>query len=324
MHVLIADKFEAFGIEQLQRAGCKVTYEPELNGSSLESRVRDVGCETLVVRSTKVPRPVLDAGSKLKLVIRAGAGVDTIDVAAATARNIRVSNCPGLNSVAVAELTMGLMIALDRRIVDEATDLRRGIWKKKEYSKARGLKGRTLGIVGLGRIGREVARRAAAFEMKMLYTDVFPQQDVEERYGMRRVPLETLLAQSDFVTLHVPGGTTTRHLIGRELLALMRPTSYIINCSRGGVIDEEALSEALECGKLAGAALDVWEIEPEGPEGTFKDPTAREPHVYGTHHVGASTEQAQLAVAEETVRIARTFMDTGKALNCVNLAPAGI
>jgi D-3-phosphoglycerate dehydrogenase len=324
MRVLIADKFEPFGIDELKRAGCEVLYEPDVKGPALARRVRETDCDVLVVRSTQVPREALDAASKLKLVVRAGAGVDTIDVPAATVRNIRVCNCPGMNSVAVAELTIGLMIALDRRIVDETSDLRRGIWKKKEYSKARGLKGRTLGIVGLGRIGREVARRAAAFEMKLLYTDVLPQQDLEERLAMRRVPLEMLLQQSDFVTLHVPGGPATRHLIGREQLALMRPTAFIINCSRGGVIDEQALAEALESGKLAGAALDVWEVEPAEPEGEFKDPTGREPRVYGTHHVGASTEQAQLAVAEETVRIVRTFMNTGKALNCVNLAPAGI
>lgn len=318
MRVLIVDKFETYGIDEMKRAGCEVLYEPGLKGPDLVARTRDSGCGVLIVRSTKVPREVIEAASDLAMIIRAGAGVDTIDVQTATQRNIKVCNCPGMNSVAVAELTMGLMIALDRRIVDETTDLRHGIWKKREYSKARGLKGRTLGIVGLGRIGVEVARRAAAFEMKLLYADVRENADIARSLGMRYVPLDALLAESDYVTLHVPGGSETRHMIGTDHLARMKPTAYLINCSRGGVVDEAALAKALESGKLAGAALDVWEIEPEAPEGEFKDPAGREPRIYGTHHVGASTEQAQLAVAEETVRILRTFIKTGKVLNCVN------
>jgi len=318
MRVLIVDKFEKFGIDEMKRAGCDVLYEPGLKGPELARRLRESGSSALVVRSTKVPGEVIEAGPNLAMIIRAGAGVDTIDVPAATRRNIRVCNCPGMNSVAVAELTLGLMIALDRRIVDETSDLRRGLWKKREYSQARGLKGRTLGIVGLGRIGAEVAKRAAAFEMKLLYADVTPRPDLEAALGLKRVAIESLLAGSDYVTLHVPGGAETRHLIGREHLGRMKPTAFLINCSRGGVIDEQALAEALESGRLAGAALDTWEIEPETPEGEFKDPAGREPRVYGTHHVGASTEQAQTAIAEETVRILRTFMSTGKVLNCVN------
>lgn len=316
--VFIADKFESFGVDELKRLGCEVIYKPGTQGPDLVAAVRDSGCQLLVVRSTKVPREVLDAGTDLGMIIRAGAGVDTIDVAHASTKGIRVCNCPGMNSVAVAELTLGLMIALDRRIVDETDDLRRGVWNKKEYSKARGLKGRTLGIVGLGRIGAEVAKRAAAFDMQIIYTDVVQRQDLEKELALRQVTFEALLKESDFITLHVPGGDTTRHLIGRAELAKMKPTSFIINCSRGGVVDETALSEAIRNGKLAGAALDVFEIEPAGAEGEFKDPVPQTPHVYGTHHVGASTEQAQTAVAEETVRIVRTFMRTGKYINCVN------
>lgn len=320
MKVLIADKFEQFGIDELRRVGCDVVYEPGRKGPELAETIRQSACDVLIVRSTKVSRDVLEACRSVRLILRAGAGVDTIDVTAATERGIRVCNCPGMNSVAVAELTVGLMIALDRRIVDETDDLRAGVWKKKEYSKALGLKGRTLGIVGLGRIGAEVAKRAAAFDMKLIYSDTISRKDLEAELGVHKVPMDQLLAESDFITLHVPGGPTTRYLIGDAQLRKMKPTAYLINCSRGGVIDEQALAEALKAGRLAGAALDVWEIEPEAPEGEFKDPASKAPRLYGTHHVGASTEQAQLAVAEETVRIVRTFLRSGKILNCVNPA----
>lgn len=318
MNVLIADKFETAGVDQLKSAGLEVAYTPGLQGDVLADVVAKSQCEVLIVRSTKVPAPVIDKASALKLIIRAGSGVDTIDVPAATRKGIKVCNCPGQNAVAVAELTLGLMLALDRRIVDETDDLRQRVWNKKEYSKARGLKGRTLGIVGLGRIGAEVAKRAHAFDMTLLYTDAIPRPDLELTFGIHRLPLGELLRQSDFVTLHVPGGKETHHLIGRDQLATMKPTAFILNCSRGGVIDEAALSAAIKSGKLGGAALDVYEIEPGATDTEFKDPVVQTPHVYGTHHVGASTEQAQLAVAEETVRIVKAFRDTGQLLNCVN------
>jgi len=318
MKVLIADKFHETGMEALTQAGFKTVLDPSLQDASLVEAIGRENPGALVVRSTKVTRDMLCASRELRLVIRAGSGYDTIDVEAATERGTRVCNCPGKNSVAVAELTLGLMIALDRQIVDETADLRRGVWNKKHYSKARGLKGRTLGIIGLGRIGYEVAKRAAAFEMKLVYADVVPRPDIEVELGMRRVSFEDLLERSDFVTCHVPGGTDTSHLIGEAEIARMKPTAYIINCSRGGVVDEKALGVAVEAGRLGGAALDVYEIEPAATDTEFKDPIPRLPHVYGTHHVGASTEQAQEAVAEEVVRIIRTFVETGEFVNCVN------
>ncbi|MEK6797911.1 MAG: hydroxyacid dehydrogenase [Planctomycetota bacterium] len=318
MKILIADKFEKEGLEQLNAAGCEVIYDPELKDDALRDAVARSACDVLVVRSTKVKADALNAGRGLKVVIRAGSGVDTIDIVAATARGIRVSNCPGKNSVAVAELTIGLMIALDRRIVDETDDLRRGIWNKKEYSKARGLKGRTLGIIGLGRIGYEVAARARAFEMTLIYHDVIAHPDMERELGMRRATLDELLKESDFVTLHIPGGAETKHLIGRAELARMKPTAFLVNCSRGGVVDEKALGEAVSSGMIGGAALDVYEIEPAAPAGEFTDPIPKCPKVYGTHHVGASTDQAQDAVAQEVVRIVRRYMDAGEVVNCVN------
>ncbi|MFO0972442.1 MAG: hydroxyacid dehydrogenase [Phycisphaerae bacterium] len=293
-------------------------YEPGTQEPALATAVADSRAHALVVRSTQVTRATLDAAKELTLIIRAGAGTDTIDVPAATARGVRVCNCPGTNSVAVAELTFGLMIALDRRIVDETADLRRGVWNKKEYSRARGLKGRTLGIVGLGRIGAEVAKRAHAFEMELIYADTVRREDMEREFALKRVTLDELLATADFVTLHVPGGADTRHLIGPAQLARMKPTAFIVNCSRGGVIDEQALCAAIRDGKLAGAALDVWEIEPAANDKLFRDPAGKDPHVYGTHHVGASTEQAQSAVGEETVRIIKTLIRSGRLINCVN------
>ena len=318
MKVLIADKFEKAGLEKLRGLGCQVTLDADLSGDSLGEAVRESNCNVLVVRSTKVAPDILEAGKSLELVIRAGAGYDTIDTAAAKERNIRVCNCPGKNSVAVAELALGLMLALDRRIVDNTVDLRSGVWAKKEYSKARGLKGRTLGVVGLGRIGYEIARRAAAFDMKLIYSDVVDYQEIEQELGIRKVPLETLLGEADFITLHVPGGGSTRHMISTEQFAMMKPTAFVINCSRGGVIDEKALAEAVEKGQIAGAGLDVYEIEPKATDNVFGDPVVKTSRVYGTHHIGASTEQAQLAVADEVVRIIDEKLKGNDPPNCVN------
>ncbi|MCK6457234.1 MAG: hydroxyacid dehydrogenase [Phycisphaerae bacterium] len=319
MKVLIADKFEEAGIRELKALGLEVDYRPGTSGAALTEAVRDSAAEILIVRSTKVPRETLDAARALKLVIRAGSGVDTIDVAGATRRGIRVCNCPGQNAVAVAELTIGLMIALDRRIVDETVDLRRRAWNKKEYSKALGLKGRTLGVVGLGRIGYEVARRAAAFEMNLLYHDTISRHSIEGELGIQKVPFEELLRKSDFITLHVPGGVPTHHLIGERELGMMKSTAFLINCSRGGVVDEAALADAVRHGVIAGAALDVYEQEPGAGESEFADPVVEAPHVYGTHHVGASTEQAQMAIAAEVGRIVKVYRDSRDFLNCVNL-----
>ncbi|HKQ49418.1 MAG TPA: hydroxyacid dehydrogenase [Phycisphaerae bacterium] len=318
MKILVADKFELSGIEQLKMLGYEVVYRPGTTGPALATALCQEGFEALVVRSTKVPRETIEASQGLKLIVRAGAGTDTIDVGSATKRGIRVCNCPGMNSTAVAELTIGMMIALDRRIVDETDDLRHRVWNKKEYSKARGLKGRTLGILGLGRIGYEVAKRAKAFDMRVLYADVIARPEAEDELGVFRVSMNELFAESDFLTLHVPGGEETTHVVNEETLARMKPSAFIINCSRGGVVDEQALGVAINEGRIAGAALDVYEIEPSADDREFKDPILDVRRVYGTHHIGASTEQAQTAVAEETVRIVKGFVERGEFLNCMN------
>jgi len=321
MKVLVADALPAEGLAELERLGCQIVSDPQLKDQALCDAIRTHEPDVLVVRSTKVTAPMLTASTKLSLVIRAGSGFDTIDVETASTRGIRVCNCPGTNSVAVAELTLGLMIALDRRIVDETDDIRRRVWNKKEYSKARGLKGRTLGVVGLGRIGYEVAKRARAFDMRLIYTDVVVNAAAERELGIAQVPFQDLLRQADFVTLHVPGGNDTKHLIGRSELEMMKPTAFILNCARGGIIDEKALGDALRAGTIAGAALDVYEAEPAATDHEFPAaPIA--PRLYCTHHVGASTEQAQLAVSEEVVRIVAACKDRGEYLNCVNAAEA--
>ncbi len=318
MNVLIADKFDNAGVEQLKAMGCKVTLNADLSGDSLREAVKANEARVLVVRSTRVPDDVLGAGASLELVVRAGAGTDTIDKSAAKERNIRVCNCPGKNSVAVAELTMGLMLSLDRRIVDNAVDLRNGVWNKKEYAKARGLKGTTLGIVGLGRIGYELAKRAKSFDMDLIYCDVVDQNALEQELGIKKVPFEQILTDSDFISVHVPGGEGTKHLIGADELAKMKSSAFIINCARGGVIDHEALASAIKAGRVGGAGLDVYENEPGSADTAFNDPIVQCSRVYGTHHIGASTQEAQSAVGEEVVRIIGEKMKGNEPPNCVN------
>ena len=318
MKVLIADKFEKVGIDGLKELGCSVVSRPELTAEALPAAVKEVDPQILIVRGTKVSAETLNVGTSLTLVIRAGAGIDTIDVDSASSRGIFVSNCPGKNSIAVAELVMGLLLACDRRIPDQVADLRQDKWNKAEYSKARGLYGRTLGIVGLGQIGREVAVRARAFGMRVLAwsrTLTHEEADrLEIAYGQS--PLE-VARLSDVVTVNVAANAETRHLVNAEFLAAMRPGAYLINTSRGSVVDEAALRQAVSEKKIR-AGLDVFQNEPAGGKGEFTNPIVQVPGVYGTHHVGASTDQAQVAIAHEVIRIVQAFQATGEVPNVVN------
>jgi D-3-phosphoglycerate dehydrogenase len=258
--------------------------------------------------------------------VRAGAGVNTIDVAAASRRGIYVSNCPGKNAVAVAELAMGLMLALDRRIPENVDQLRAGRWNKKEFSKAQGLYGRTLGLIGFGSIAQEVARRARAFGMPVIaWSRRFPgDAAARERaladYGVE--PIDTpaaVFARADVVSVHLALATETRGFIGAALLAHARPATMLINTARAEVVDYAALADAVrEKGLRVG--LDVFANEPSGVDGQMDDPILSLPSVIGTHHIGASTDQAQEAIAAETVRIVRTYVETGQVPNVVNLA----
>ncbi|MFH1748128.1 MAG: 3-phosphoglycerate dehydrogenase [Planctomycetota bacterium] len=318
MKILIADKFEDIGLQQLREITDDVVCEPGLKDESLTQRMTEYAPNVLVVRSTKVEAPTLDAGKDLKLIIRAGSGFNTIDTAGAKERGIKVANCPGMNAVAVAELVMGHMIALDRRLGDNLADLRAHKWNKKLYSQSRGLKGRTLGIVGAGAIGRAVAQRALAFEMKVLWYDILPDIKVADHPDCQRAELDRIFRESDFLTLHVPGTGDTKHLVNAERLASMKPEAILINTSRSSVVDEPALIAALKAGQLRAAAVDVYENEPAADAKEIDSPLADVPNLYGSHHIGASTEQAQFAVAEEVVRIIREFKNTGQVLNWVN------
>lgn len=322
MKILVADKFEAAGIEGLKAAGCLVQYEPGLGTEKLGAVLASGGAEGLIVRSTKVPASALAGATGLKLIVRAGSGVDNIDVAAATSRNVRVSNCPGMNAVAVAELTMGLLLCCDRRLPDQTAELRAGRWNKREFGKARGLKGLTLGVVGVGHIGQEVIKRAVAFDMRVIVwsRSITPQhaKALNCEWGGTETPALLQLARTaDAISVHLPLADSTRRLFDRAFFDAMKPGAYFINTSRGGVVDEAALRDAVRA-KGIRAGLDVFDPTPSDPEGAFTNETIALPGVYGTHHAGASTDQAQMAVAMEAVRVVRVFRETGRAENCVN------
>jgi len=318
MKVLIADKFEKVGIDGLTELGCTVVSLPDVKAEDLPATIRESDPHILIVRGKKVNAEALRAGTALTLVIRAGAGIDTIDVATASSLGVFVSNCPGKNSIAVAELVLGLLLACDRRIPDQVAELRQGGWNKSEYSKARGLHGRTLGIVGLGQIGREIAARARAFGMRVMAWSRTLTHEEADRLGViyAQTPLE-VARSSDAVSINVSANADTRHLVNAEFLAAMRPGAYLINTSRGSVVDEAALEQAVRQKRIR-AGLDVFENEPAGGTGSFANPVVRAPGVYGTHHVGASTDQAQVAIAHEVIRIVQTFQTTGEVPNVVN------
>jgi D-3-phosphoglycerate dehydrogenase len=326
MKVLIADKFEQSGIDGLAAAGCEVVYQPDLKDDTLTQAIKETAADVLVVRSTAVTAPMLEAGV-LSLVVRAGAGYNTIDVATASNRGIYVSNCPGKNAVAVAELAFALLLALDRRIPDNVADLRAGTWNKKEYSKARGVFGRTLGLLGYGYIGQEMAKRAHAFGMPIVVwsrrfaagqRDTLSTEDRAIPVQIANTPQE-VAERCDVLSVHLALTGETRGLVNASILDKLRPGSYFINTARGEVVDYAALATAVR-DRHVRVALDVFAAEPKEAAGAFTDAIVSLPNVYGTHHIGASTDQAQEAIAAETVRIVACYRDTGKVPNVVNLA----
>ena len=335
MKVLVADSFEASGLEGLKAAGCEVVYDPDAKDDRLIEAVRSTGAEVLVVRSTKVTSAMLDAG-RLALIVRAGAGYNTIDVAGASKRGIYVANCPGKNAIAVAELTFGLILALDRRIPENVTELRAGKWNKKAFSKARGLRGQTIGVLGIGSIAQEVIRRAAAFGLAVVVWsrrfdgEERPMREAEARAfdleaEARLVRIElaptprAVATRADILSVHLAFGPDTKGLVGREVLAGLKPGATFINTARAEIVDHAALLEVAR-EKRVRVGLDVFNAEPNTATGDFNDELVSLPNVYGTHHIGASTDQAQEAIAAETVRIVTSFKNTGKVPNVVNLA----
>jgi D-3-phosphoglycerate dehydrogenase len=318
--VLIADKLSGFVAGRLGELGADVIVDPSLNGPALTKKIAEMDPDVVVVRSTKVTKADLAAGGELALVVRAGAGVNTIDVEAASSRGVYVTNCPGKNAVAVAELTFAHLLNLDRRVSDNVHALRQKKWNKKEFGKALGLRGRTLAVIGVGTIGREVIARAHAFGMKVVGWSWGMTPEEAEALGIGFAPTpEAAVAGAHAVTVHVALVTETKNLIGEKVFDAMRDHAYFINTSRGEVVDQPALVRAIKTKHLR-AGLDVFANEPSAAEGAFEDPIAELDAVYGTHHIGASTDEAEDAVGEEVVRIIAAYKEGRPIPNCVNLA----
>jgi D-3-phosphoglycerate dehydrogenase len=335
MKVLVADKFEKSGIAGLKAAGCEVVSDPDLKDDALRDAIAQTGADVLVVRGTNVSASMLDAG-RLSLIVRAGAGYNTIDVAGASKRGIYVSNCPGKNAIAVAELAFGLILALDRRVPDNVADLRAGKWNKTEYSRAQGLYGRTLGLLGIGKIGQEMIRRAAGFGLNVVIwsrrfdgeerrlTDQ-EARELEIEDALRQIQIEVaptpgdVAARADILSVHLALDPATTRIVNSDLLARLKPGATFVNTARGAVVDHAALAAAVR-DKGIRVGLDVFANEPAAGTAEFADEIVSLPGVYGTHHIGASTDQAQEAIAAETVRIIQTYKDTGRVPNVVNLA----
>ncbi len=316
MIVLIADKFPEKYVQQLKDNGLDVVYEPKLGENDLPQAAKEV--DILVVRSTIVNESTIHAAEKLNLIIRAGAGVNNIDIAAANKKGIYVANCPGKNSIAVAELAVGLMVALDRRIADNVIDFKAGKWNKAEYSKADGLAGKTLAIVGYGNIGKEVAKRAQAFGMNIYVKDI----SRVEGYGIKDFSeFDSTLPIADIVSVHLPVTPETKGLFGDKMFGYMKDGATFINTSRAGVVNEDALIKAVKEKNLK-VGLDVFADEPEGKAGEVSSKLQELDSVYITHHIGASTTQAQNAVAEETIRIILNYINSGVIAHWVNKVKA--
>jgi D-3-phosphoglycerate dehydrogenase len=322
MKILCADALADDLLSPLRDAGHDVCVEPDLTADSLPERLSGDTVEVLVVRSTKVTADAIGASPSLGLVVRAGAGTDNVDKDAASARGIYVSNVPGQNAVAVAELAMALLLAIDRHIAPGMADLRAGQWNKGRYSKADGILGKEIAIVGLGEIGFALAERARAFGMTVTALRKTNRSDAAlariRAAGIRLVDdMETLLATADVVSLHVPKAPETIGMVNDDFLAGMKDGSVLLNTARGEVVDEDALIRAMdERGIRAG--LDVWPGEPSSKNGEWSSALSQHPNVVGTHHVGASTEQAQAAVAAGTVGVIEAYLN-GRVVNCVNL-----
>ena len=317
MKVLIADAFAERGRQELGDSGFDVVYDPNLKDSQLLREVRSEGPDVLVVRSTPVSSELLRASS-LSLVVRAGSGYNTIDVGAASTSGTYVANCPGTNAIAVAELAFGLILALDRRIPANLTDLQKGLWNKGTYSDADGIFGRTLGLIGLGAVGQAMVPRARAFGMDVVAwsRSLTPEKAHQHGVAMKRSMYE-VAAESDVVSIHVALHEDTGHLIGPPFFEAMRPGAIFINTSRAEVVDERTLAAAVR-GKRIRAGLDVFEGQPSGSSGEIDSALFALDGVIGTHHIGGSTDQAQQMIAEEVVRIIREFKDTGMPPNAVN------
>ncbi len=322
MHILLADRFPQEFLPEIEKLGYQCHLRPDLRGEALREALP--GMQVLLVRSTRISDNILEGATDLAWIIRAGAGYNTIDCEAAARRGIWVSNVPGRNSIAVAELTMGLILALDRRIPDNVIAIRRQQWRKKDFSQARGLLGKTLGIVGMGRIGIEVARRAHGFGLRLLAverTRSLEMRDQMDELGVTSVSrLDELFEVSDIISLHVPATPATAGMVSADLLSQMKPGSFLINTARSALVDEPALLAALDQQDLW-VGLDVFADEPASVSDTWDSPLTTHPRVYATHHIGASTRQAQDAIASEIVHMLADYA-RGQVRSVVNLGAA--
>ncbi len=314
LKVLVADKFPDKYIQQMKDLDLAVSYQPKLGEKDLPEAAKDV--DILIVRSTVVNEDTINNSQKLNLIVRAGSGVNNIAIPAANKKGVYVTNCPGMNAVAVAELAFGLMIALDRFIPDNVSDFKNSIWNKDKYSKGKGLKGKTLGVIGVGNIGKEVAKRALAFEMNVYGKDITRIEGVQIKDFSE---MDQLLPLCDIISIHLPATPQTKGLFNKQMFSYMKNGAYLINTSRQDVINEDDLLEAIKEKNLR-VAVDVFKGEPEGKSGEVKSKLQDNPNVYVTHHIGASTEQAQDAVAEETVRIINHYVHSGVIDHWVNRA----
>ena len=322
MLILIADAIPAELLMPLRDAGHEVLVEGDLAADTIPARLAELDAEVLVVRSTKVTADAIAASESLALIVRAGAGTDNIDKEAASARGIYVSNVPGQNAIAVAELAMGLLLAIDRHIAAGMADLAAGQWNKGKYSKADGIFGKTLAIIGLGEIGFALAKRAHGFGMNVIALRKPGRSTVASaRIRATGISLvdtnEELLAAADVVSLHVPKSPETIGMVNAEFLSKMKDGAILLNTSRGEVVDGDALIAAMNSKDIK-AGLDVWPDEPSGKSVEWTSPLSLHPNVVGSHHIGASTQQAQTAVASGTVAVIEAFLE-GQTSNCVNL-----
>jgi D-3-phosphoglycerate dehydrogenase len=319
MRILVADRLPERFVEAMEGRGHQCVVDADLTEASLPASV--AGVDILVVRGTRVSADVFTAADSLRLVVRAGSGTNTIDCDEASRTGVLVANVPGRNSVAVAELTLGLLLAVDRAIPDSTSELRAGRWDKQRFGAVgRGLYGRSLGIVGLGNIGLAVAERAAGFGMRLFAQAKGSRSpEVSQRIaelGIELIPdLVTLAATVDVLTLHVPLKAETVGMVGADVLDALQP-GILLNTSRADVVDVQALMARLDAGELS-AGLDVFPDEPASSVTEWHSPLATHPRVVGTHHVGASTQQAQEAVIDGVEEVINAFIE-GELLNVVN------
>lgn len=320
MRVLVADRLSEDALDEMRGLGVEVEYEPRVQGSELAQRLD--GVNVLVVRGTEVTAEALAAGKSLNLVIRAGAGTRNIDVAFASERGIYVAETPGRNAQAVAELTFTLIGCLDRRVPDAVHSLRSGLWEKDEYARAVGLEGRTIGILGLGHVGRAVLRMALAYQMRPLAFGRSLTAARAAELGAKRVsnPLD-LARQSDILSIHLELTDRTRGIVDRKLMEALPDGAFLVNTARHELVDYDALLELIPKKSLR-VGLDVLPGEPSERTARYEHPILRVPGVYATPHLGQSTDRAQVAIASETVGILRSFVTKGEVPNVVNIAPS--